>query len=108
MTKKVRLWKLGNSEHSILPTPRAIEALKNILEEAKEGGFKEGKLTGLLCDCHIYNDHLEQVKEQLSRTPRQLPQVELTHSGSIFDWTHKDVKLTGYDPHPAIKAKVTV
>jgi len=36
MTKKVRLWKLGNSEHSILPTPRAIEALKNILEEAKE------------------------------------------------------------------------
>jgi len=38
MTKKVRLWKLGNSEHSILPTPRAIEALKNILEEAKESG----------------------------------------------------------------------
>ena len=47
MTKKVRLWKLGNSEHSILPTPRAIEALKNILEEVYSQDFKP--LTLIMC-----------------------------------------------------------
>jgi len=60
-------------------------------------------------DAHIYNNHVDQVAEQLRREPRALPQLELVQGYlSIDDFSYSDVLLTGYDPHPAIKAPISV
>ena len=58
---------------------------------------------------HIYNNHMEQVKLQLSREPRALPQMEINRQiDNIFDFHYDDFKLTGYDPHPHIPGVVAV
>ena len=60
-------------------------------------------------DCHIYNNHFEQVQLQLTRQPRAHPQLKLARQpASIFDYTYEDFVVEGYDPHPAIKAPVAV
>ncbi len=60
-------------------------------------------------DAHIYSNHYEQAKTQLRRNPRPLPKLELNPDiKSIFDFGYEDIKITGYDPHPHIKAKVAV
>lgn len=60
-------------------------------------------------DVHIYNNHKEQVLLQLSRMPRQLPKMKLNPQiKDIFSFTYEDFSLEGYDPYPAIKAKVSV
>ncbi|QTS83635.1 thymidylate synthase [Coxiella endosymbiont of Amblyomma nuttalli] len=60
-------------------------------------------------DCHIYNNHQTQVKEQLSRQPRQLSQLIIKRKpASLFDYDFSDFEITGYHPHPAIKAPVAV
>ncbi len=60
-------------------------------------------------DCHIYNNHLEQVQLQLSRQPRPSPQLRLARQPpSVFDYAYEDFVVEGYDPHPAIKAPVAV
>ena len=60
-------------------------------------------------DTHIYLNHIDQVKEQLSRDPRELPTVELNKSiNSIFDFKYEDIKLVGYNPHPTIKGDVSI
>ena len=78
----------------------------------KESGLKEGILSGLLADCHLYENHLDQIEEQLSREPRDLPQVEILNKPngkfSIFDWEYTEFKLTNYNPHPPIKAQVAI
>ena len=62
-----------------------------------------------LGDTHIYKNHFEQVKLQLSRTPRALPTMNILRKApSIFDYKYEDFELTGYDPYPAIKAQVSV
>jgi len=68
----------------------------------KEANLQPGNLSGTLCDCHIYENHIPGAKEQLKRTPGELPQIELNNWSNIFNWTHKDVKLTNYNPCPKI------
>ena len=60
-------------------------------------------------DCHIYDNHVEQVELQLSREPRAYPTLAIKRRpDSIFDYELEDFEITGYDPHPAIKAPVAV
>ncbi|MCD8339252.1 MAG: thymidylate synthase [Burkholderiales bacterium] len=60
-------------------------------------------------DCHIYDNHVEQVKEQLMRSPRAYPQLIIKRRPpSIFDYKYEDFEIVGYDPYPTIKAKVAV
>lgn len=60
-------------------------------------------------DTHLYLDHIEQAKLQLTREPRQLPKMVINPDvKSIFDFKYEDFTLTGYDPHPHIKATVSV
>jgi thymidylate synthase len=60
-------------------------------------------------DCHIYDNHAEQVALQLSREPRPYPSLHIKRRpATIFDYAFEDFELQGYDPHPAIKAPVAV
>jgi thymidylate synthase len=60
-------------------------------------------------DCHIYNNHREQVALQLSREPRPFPQLHIKRRPpTVFDYAFEDFELVGYDPHPLIKAPVAV
>ena len=60
-------------------------------------------------DCHIYSNHVEQVREQLSRTPRPYPRLTIARRpDTIFDYRFEDFSFDGYDPHPHIKAPVAV
>lgn len=60
-------------------------------------------------DCHLYNNHFEQVQTQLSRDPRALPKLIIKRKPeSIFDYKFEDFEIQGYDPHPTIKAPVAV
>lgn len=60
-------------------------------------------------DCHIYNNHMDQVREQLSRKPRDLPQLIIKRKpDSLFDYNFDDFEIINYEPHPAIKAPVAV
>lgn len=60
-------------------------------------------------DCHIYNNHFDQVRLQLSREPRPYPKLVIKRRpDSIFDYRYEDFEIVGYDPHPHIKAPVAV
>jgi thymidylate synthase len=59
-------------------------------------------------DCHIYHNHVEQVNEQLSRTPFEFPGLRLRQADSLFDYVYSDVEVLDYRHHPAIKAPVAV
>lgn len=75
---------------------------------AQQAGLEVGEFIWTGGDCHIYDNHREQVAEQLSREPRPYPQLRLNKAASLFDYDFSDVELVGYDPHPAISGKVSV
>lgn len=76
---------------------------------AHECGLEAGELIYTGADVHIYSNHIEQVEEQLSREPRQLPKVRLNPEvKSVFDFNIGDIELIGYEPHGPIKAPVAV
>lgn len=78
----------------------------------KQVKMKPGKLIGFFADTHIYVNHLDQVKEQLSRTPFEPPSVKILNADdpnwTIWDWKYTDFTLENYQCHPAIKAPVAV
>lgn len=76
---------------------------------AKVCGYEPYEFIHTFGDTHIYLDHIEQIKEQLSRTPRPLPKLNIKRDVTdIFDFKYEDFELEGYDPYPAIKGKVSV
>lgn len=76
---------------------------------AQVTGLKAGDFVHTLGDAHIYKNHLEQVKLQLSRIPRSLPQIKINPEvKDIFNFKYEDFEIIGYDPHPHIKGEVAV
>ena len=76
---------------------------------AQVTGLKPGDFVHTFGDAHLYLNHLEQADLQLARTPRALPTLHINPDvTSIFDFQYEDFGLTGYDPHPHIKAPVAV
>jgi thymidylate synthase len=75
---------------------------------AQQAGLEVGEFIWTGGDCHIYDNHVDQVTEQLSREPFAPPRLELTKKDSLFDYTLEDVNFVDYRHHPAIKAQVAV
>lgn len=76
---------------------------------ASVSGLEPGEFVHTLGDVHLYENHLEQADRQLRREPRPLPRMTLRRRpASLFDFEYDDFELTGYDPHPRIKAPIAV
>ncbi|EON12282.1 MULTISPECIES: thymidylate synthase [Pandoraea] len=76
---------------------------------AQQTGLDVGDFVWTGGDCHLYNNHLEQVATQLAREPLPLPKLEIARKpDSIFDYRFEDFQITGYEAHPHIKAPVAV
>jgi thymidylate synthase len=76
---------------------------------ARVCGLEPAEFIHTFGDAHLYLNHLEQARLQLTRDPRPLPRVEINPAiTSIFDYRYEDFRLEGYDPHPAIKAPIAV
>ena len=75
---------------------------------AKECNLKVGDFIWTGGDCHIYNNHIDAVNEQLARTPKQLPTLFITEGKKIADYIVDDFILDNYNPDPAIKADMAV
>lgn len=76
---------------------------------AQVTGLQEGEFVHTLGDAHIYTNHLEQVKLQLTREPRPLPKMKINPDViNLFDFKYEDFQLEDYDPHPHIKGDVAI
>lgn len=76
---------------------------------ARECGLAVGELIYTGADVHIYANHVKQVKEQMSRQPRELPVLKINgDKANIFDYEVEDFEIIGYNPHPPIKAPIAV
>ncbi|QAV69009.1 thymidylate synthase [Salinibacterium sp. UTAS2018] len=76
---------------------------------AEQTGLEVGDFVWTGGDCHIYDNHVEQVTEQLARKPYAAPQLKITSErANIFDYVYDDFEIVGYEHHPAIKAPVAV
>ena len=93
--------------HSLFQFYVASYSLLTILI-AKECGLEVGEFVHTLGDAHIYKNHFDQVKEQMSRTPYSLPELKVNDFESIFDLKIEDVEIINYESHPFIKAPIAV
>ncbi|MEU2116241.1 thymidylate synthase [Streptomyces sp. NPDC016459] len=75
---------------------------------AQQTGLEPGDFIWTGGDCHIYDNHVRQVTEQLSRTPFDFPELRLHKVDSLFEYAYADVEVVDYRHHPAIKAQVAV
>ncbi|MBB4078503.1 thymidylate synthase [Lewinella aquimaris] len=76
---------------------------------ARECGLQVGDFVHTLGDAHLYTNHLDQAREQLSRSPRLLPRIHIAPSApALFDIRFEDIELLDYDPWPSIKAPIAV
>lgn len=76
---------------------------------AQVTGLKAGEFVHTFGDAHIYLNHMDQVKLQLSRKPKELPVMEINPDiDCLFDFKYEDFNLIGYDPHPGIKGKISI
>jgi thymidylate synthase len=75
---------------------------------AREAGLREGRLVGFLGDTHIYVNHVEGLREQLSRKPYPLPRISTEPFSTLFDWSYEDSKVEGYEHHPRIRFEIAV
>ena len=72
-------------------------------------GLQPGDFVHVFGDVHLYHNHFEQAKEQLTRQPRRRPKMNIvTPRSDVRDFEYEDFQLEGYDPHPAIKAPIAV
>jgi thymidylate synthase len=76
---------------------------------AQVTGYKPGRVINTYGSAHLYANHVEQIKEQLTREPRPLPTIELNPDiKNIFDFKPSDIVLNNYHPHPALKGEITI
>ncbi len=75
---------------------------------AAEVGLEVGDFIWTGGDVHLYSNHLDQAREQLTRAPRALPVLDFVKKPSIYDYEIEDFSLKGYAPHPTIKAEISV
>ena len=76
---------------------------------AQVTGYKPGEFVHVFGDVHIYENHFDQVKEQLQRTPRPFPRMKLNPAKKkIDDFVFSDFEVVDYNPHPPIKGDITV
>jgi thymidylate synthase len=76
---------------------------------AQQCGFDVVEVIISMGDLHLYKNHLEQAKLQLTREPRPLPKLVIKRKPeSIFDYKFEDFEIVGYDPHPAISAPIAI
>jgi thymidylate synthase len=76
---------------------------------AQQCGLEAGEFVWTGGDCHLYSNHLDQARLQLTRHPRALPTLTIKRKADAIDaYAYEDFEITGYDPHPHIKAEVAV
>ena len=98
------------SADTFLGVPFNIASYALLLQMmAQVTGYKPGDFIHTTGDTHLYLNHIEQAKLQLTREPRPLPTMKINPDvKSLFDFQYEDFELVGYDPHPHIKAEVSV
>jgi thymidylate synthase len=110
-TRAISLMWSQRSIDSLLGLPFNIASYATLLEIlAKEVNMVADELIGNLGDCHIYSNHIEQVKEQISRTPYKLPTLKFEVTNlleNLMDWKPSDFSILNYESHPAIKAPLS-
>jgi len=76
---------------------------------AQQCDLEVGEIVHSFGDLHLYSNHIDQAKLQLSRSPRPLPQLVIKRKpNSIFEYEYSDFELVGYDPHPSIAGAIAI
>lgn len=106
---KLNLWWMQRSVDTFLGLPYNLASYAILLKLlCKESEYDEGILSGFLADVHIYENHIDQVDEQLSRDKFDLPKLKIKDFKSILEWEYTDIELIDYNSQPSIKAPIAV